>query len=232
MARYQRIAAAAAVVLCAAGAVHAQERWFERTFETGDGTVELVVADGTSTTAHVATGEAGRVVVEGTVTGFPARWDSGRVREKVEELAANAPIEHDGKAVRVGAFPWRVRRDLSFSYRFVVPPNTNVRAHGGIATHVRGLVGTLHVSGGRTFASEIQGDITLEHAEVVHVEDVTGNLHVTGGRIAASRISGDVVLKRAEEVELEAVGGNVTVTDRVGSIGLEDVIVDLGTLGH
>ena len=232
MARYQRIAAAAALVLCATGALHAQERWFERTFETGDGTVELVVADGTSTTVHIETGEPGRLVVEGTVTGFPARWDSRRVREKVEELATDPPVEHDGNAVRVGAFPWRVRRDLSFSYRFVVPPNTNVLAHGGMATHVKGLVGDLQVTGGRTFASEIQGDVTLERAEAVRVEDVTGDLHVTGGRIVASRISGDVVLTRAEQVELDAVRGNVTVTDRVTSIGLDDVLVDLGTLGH
>lgn len=231
MARYQQIAAAA-LVLCATGALHAQERWFERTFETADGTVELVVADGTSTTVHVATGEPGRLVVQGTVTGVPARWDRPRVREKLEDLAANAPIEHEGNAVRVGAFPWRVRRDLSFSYRFVVPPNTNVRAHGGMATHVEGLVGNLHVSGGRTFASEIQGDVTLERAEAVRVEDVTGNLQVTGGRIVASRVSGDVVLTRAERVELDAIGGNVTVTDRETTIGLDDVLVDLGTLGH
>lgn len=224
--------AALALVLCAAGAMHAEERWFERTFETGDGAVELVVADGTSTTVRVATGAPGRVVVEGTVTGFPARWDRRRVRDKVEELAARSLVEQEGNTVRVGALPWRVRRDLSFEYRFVVPPNTNVRAHGGMATHVDGLVGNLHVSGGRTFASEIQGDVTLERAEVVHVEDVTGNLHVTGGRIAASRISGDVVLTRAERVELDAVRGNVTVTDRETTIGLDDVLVDLGTLGH
>lgn len=232
MARYQPNVAAVALVLCAAGAVHAEERWFERTFETADGTVELVVADGTSTTVHVGTGPPGRLFVEGTVTGIPARWNSRRVREKVEELAADPPIEHEGNTVRVGAFPWRVRRDLSFSYRFVVPPNTNVRAHGGMATHVEGLVGNLHVSGGRTFASEIQGDVTLERPEAVHVEGVTGNLHVRGGRIVASRISGDVVLTRAERVELDAIGGNVTVTDRETTIGLDDVLVDLGTLGH
>ena len=232
MARYERIAAAAALVLCAAGAMHAEERWFERTYETGDGAVELVVAVGTSTTLHIATGEPGRVVVEGTVAGFPPRWDRRKVRERVAALAANPPVAQDGNTVRIEALPWRDRRDLSLSYRFVVPPNTNVRAYGGMATHAEGLVGNLHVRGGRTFATAIQGNLTLERAEVVRVEDVTGNLHVTGGRVVASRISGDVVLKRAERVELDAIGGNVTVTDRVKSIGLDDVIVDLGTLGH
>ncbi len=225
-----RVAAAAAIVLCAAGAMHGEERWFERTLETADGVVELVVAVGPSTTLHVATGAPGRVVVEATVTGFPSRWDSRRIRERVEALAARAPIKQEGNTVRVEALPWRVRRDLSFSYRFVVPPNTNVRAHGGMATRVEGLVGDLHVSGGRTFASAVEGNVTVERAEVVRVEDATGNLHVSGGRIDASRVSGDVVLKRAEQVELDAIGGNVTVTDRATPIGVDGVIVDLGTL--
>ena len=225
-----RVAAAAAIVLCAAGATHGQERWFERTLETGDGVVELVVAVGPSTTLHVATGAPGRVVVEATATGFPSRWDSRRVRERVEALAARAPIRQEGNTVRVEALPWRVRRDLSFSYRFVVPPNTKVRADGGMETRVEGLVGDLHVSGGRTFASAVEGDITVERAAVVRVEGLTGNLHVSGGRIAASRVGGDVVLTRAEQVELDAIGGNVTVTDRATPIGVDGVIVDLGTL--
>lgn len=192
-----------------AGKMHGEERTFERIFETR-GVAELSIADGTSTTLHISTGEPGRVIVEGTVTGFPPLWGRGRVRRQVEGLAEDPPIEHDGNSVRVAALPWRVRRDLSFSYRFVVPPNTNVYAHGSMAVRVEGLV----------------GNVTLERAQIVRVVDMTGNLHVTGGRIVASAISGDVVIERAKHVEIDNVGGNVTVTDRVKAISLDDVLVD------
>ena len=227
--RAVRVATALALVFCVAGTVHAEERLFEQTLETSEGVVELVVVNGTSTTLHITTGAPGQVVVEGTVTGFPPRWGRRRAREQIDALAASPPIKQDGNTVRVEALPWRVRRDLSFSYRFVVPPNTNIRAYGSIAVHVEGLIGNLHVSGGRTFAAAVQGDVTLERAEVVHVEDLTGDLHVTGGKIVASRVSGDVVLVRAESVQLDAVGENVTVTDRATTVGLDDVVVDLGT---
>ena len=192
-----------------AGKMHGEEQTFVRILETRGG-AELSIADGTSTTLHISTGEPGRVVVEGTVTGFPPLWGRSRVRRQVEALAANPPIEHDGNSVRVAALPWRVRRDLSFSYRFVVPPNTNVYAHGPMAIRVQGLV----------------GNVTLERAQIVRVEDMTGNLHVTGGRVVASEIGGDVVIERAEHVAIDAVGGNVTVTDRVKTIGLDDVLLD------
>ena len=44
-------------MLCAAGATHGQERWFERTLETGDGAVELVHVTGGRMAASRVSGD-------------------------------------------------------------------------------------------------------------------------------------------------------------------------------
>lgn len=58
-----------------ASKMRGEDRTFERTLETR-GATKLLIADGTSTTLHISTGEPGRLVVEGTVTphaGLPMR---------------------------------------------------------------------------------------------------------------------------------------------------------------
>ena len=209
--------------------VTAEERTLQRTLEIASGVVELSIIDGTGATTDISTGEPGQLVVEATITGFRSRWSQDRVRKQVEELLRNPPIKQEGNSIEVGRLPWRIRKDLSISYRIAVPPNTNVHAVGPEAVRVHGLIGNLHVNSGSTIASDIRGDVTLKRAQSVHITGVTGNLFVTGGRIVASKIKGDVTIKRAELVSIDNVSGKVTVTDRVHVVNLDDVVVDLRT---
>lgn len=211
--------------------VFAEERTVERTLETRSGIVELSIVDGTGATTDISTGEPGRVVVEATITGFLSRWGRDTVRKRVEELLSNPPIKQEGNSITVGKLPWRIRKDLSISYRILVPPNTNVHTAGPETVRVQGLIGNLQVNNATTIASDIRGDVTLKRAQLVRVTGVTGNLYVSGGQVTASDIKGDATLKRVEHVSMDKVSGRVNITDRVKIVNLDDVLVDIGTPG-
>ena len=229
---HKNLALAVAVVvlpLIGCSSIAAEEQTVTRILETGSGVVEISILDGTGATTSISTGDAQRVVVEATITGFMSRWGGDRIRKRVEELLQNPPIEQQGNQIKVGDLPWRVRKDLSISYEITVPPNTNV--HGPETVHATQLQGNLHVYGANTIASGISGNISLESAKDIRVTDLSGDLHVAGGRVVAADIKGDVIVKRAEYVAIDNVSGKLTVTDRAQVVNLDEVIVDLGMSG-
>ena len=231
---HKNLAFAAAVVvlqLFGGSSIAAEEQTVKRILETGSGVVEISILDGTGATTSISTGDAQRVVVEATITGFLSRRGGNRIRKRVDELLQNPPVQQDGNYIKVGDLPWRVRKDLSISYKITVPPNTNVHASGPETLQVTRLQGNLHVYGANTIASGISGNISLESAKDIRVIDLSGDLHVAGGRVMASDIRGNVIVKRAEYVAIENVSGKLTVTDRAHMVNLDEVIVDLGMSG-
>lgn len=231
---HKNLAFAAAVVvlqLFGGSSIAAEEQTVKRILETGSGVVEISILDGTGATTSISTGDAQRVVVEATITGFLSRWGGNRIRKRVDELLQSPPIQQEGNHIKVGDLPWRVRKDLSISYEITVPPNTNVHVSGPETVHVTRLQGNLHVYGANTIASGITGNISLESAKDIRVTHLSGDLHVAGGRVMASDIRGNVTVTRAEYVAIENVSGKLTVTDRAQVVNLDEVIVDLGMSG-
>jgi hypothetical protein len=160
----------------------AQRVTFERTFEIGAPLLEIETDRGR---IEVVAGEAGRVIVEGTVTvrvGWAVPADAERLASAV---AAAPPIERDGNTVRLRPpAAADARRAVTVSYRLQVPPGTHLRSVSASgATAVRGLSGEVRVrtqSGAITLSSLTAVAVTTGSG-AVDVDGVTGSLHAQSG---------------------------------------------------
>ena len=201
-------------IACGSTTLANEEAVFERSLNVDYGPVQLVIGDSSTSNVDIATGGRGEVVIRGTIHGYPGWWRKSKVQERVRELEANPPIEQDGNTLRVGSLPWSVRRDLSFSYQVVVPPNTNVEAH---ATTIRvdGLIGDLRASGDKVKASGVSGNIAVSQTQVARISGVNDDVEVyDADTVAIDRVSGDVSVVNSGKVKVSDVDGDFTLTER------------------
>ena len=192
-----KAAVAAVFMSCAFAAAQMAEGTFELALATNEDVVQLFVGDASSSDLHISTGDPGQVVVQGTIRAYS---DRRKARERVSKLEADPPVVQNGGVLRIGELPWRIRRDLSLSYRIVVPPRANVHAD---ATRIRveGLGGDLWVHGGTVVASGIGGNVTVAEATRVELEAVGGDVTIAadiGDRIRVKDVRGDLLICEGE----------------------------------
>ena len=180
--RVTSIVLLAAVLQTIPATALAQRFPFERSLDVSE-TVTLDVAT-VRGKIDVTAGAPGRVVVVGTVT-VRIGWNvPANAVELAREVAANPPIQRDGKTIRLRPpSDDAQRRAVTVAYRVQVPPETEVISDSDSgATVVRGVAGPVRV---RTQSSAIDlwqlggsaGVTTGSGA--VNVSDVAGQLTVS-----------------------------------------------------
>ena len=197
------LAALAAVLAATLGAVEAVNNSFERTLTVSE-PVELSVHTG-SGDISIRAGDADRVQVKGTVNAPHSSAET--VREIVEALEADPPIEQDGNAIGVGDLRrHRFGKRVSISYELVVPPRTSVESKTGSGDHaIRGVAGPVEALTG-------SGDI-----ELVNISDRAG-VKTGSGNIKLANIGDEADIKTGSgDIELDRIAGAVSITTGSGT---------------
>ena len=200
----------------------AQRLPFERTFDVS-GPVTLDVSTNRGK-IEVLTGEAGRVVVNGTVTVRLGVMPPADALEIAKRIASAPPIERDGSAVRLRSpREGAEQRAVIVAYQVRVPPATIVNtASDSGATTVSGVSGPVTVRtrsaaidlsslGGAVTVTTGSGEVTIDGAGgAVTIE--TSSSRVTARRIASSfRVrtqSGEVTAALTGEGDVDVVTGS------------------------
>ncbi|HEY1463179.1 MAG TPA: DUF4097 family beta strand repeat-containing protein [Terriglobales bacterium] len=161
-----------------------------------NGTVNLDIANG-SGDIHVHTGSGNQVQISGHIRAGNWMDNDSNVRERVQRLEANPPIQQSGNDIRVGHIDDpELRRNISISYDIIVPEQTQLHSRTGSGDQeIEGLHGMVEIGSGsgRLTAANIVDSVRAETGSGdVEIRDVKGNLHAkTGsGRIEASAIAG------------------------------------------
>jgi hypothetical protein len=180
------VLAAAALALAAVPAL-ATEATFERTL-TVSGHVELAVGTG-SGNIHLTRGSGNQVHIFGRVK---SNW--GGSDAKVQEIAANPPIEQTGNIVRIGQRHENLH-NISIDYEIQAPADSYLDAGSG------------------------SGDVTDEGVgENAKLSTGSGNIHATGlnGGFSAGTGSGNIYVEQSSAGDVKAETGS-------GSIDLKNV---------
>jgi len=185
---------AAALALAVAPAM-ASEATFERNL-TFNGRAELSVATG-SGHIHITRGSSGRVHIFAKVR---SNW--GGSEEKVQQVAANPPIEQTGNIIRIGHH--QNLHNISIDYDIEAPADTYLEATTGSgditddgvgenakintgsgSIHANGLKGgfTVGTGSGDIEADQVgQGDVKAETGSgSIELKNLRGGLHAETG---------------------------------------------------
>ena len=202
---------------------------FERTL-TVTGAVRLELDNG-SGDVRISTGPAGQVRIHGDFRLRPWPWEN--VRQRVEDLTRNPPIEQRGNLIRVGQDRYRLRH-ARVDYTISVPAETELRARTGSGgLEVRGVRGRAHLETG-------SGDITAEtigsDAEAstgsgaIHLSTIEGEVQAStgSGEIRLENIRGHIRLNTGSgDIEIRRPGGRVIARTGSGDIEASGVSGDL-----
>lgn len=196
----------------------------------------------------IVTGDAGRIVVAGTVT-VRVGWDVPADAEALaRQVAAAPPIEQAGNTVRLRIPSDRTaQRAVTVSYQVRVPPETVVQAttESG-ATTVRGVSGrvTVRTQSGAIDLGSLAGVVEVTTGSgTVAADDVGGPLAVTTdssgftGRALGSSLrvrtksgavdaslagAGDVDIETGSSaIRLQGIRGALTATTQSGAITVQ-----------
>jgi hypothetical protein len=203
-------------------AAAAQQFPFERTFDLkGPAALDVSTLRGR---IDVVAGDAGRIVVTGSVT-VRANWNvPADALERAQRLAANPPVRADAQTVTLlPPSDATDRRAVTVSYQVRVPPDTRVTTHTDSgATTVKGVNGAVTV---HTQSSAI------EVARLGSAADVT-----TGsGAVRIDGVAGALTVSTSSSaITARALGGNVRVRTQSGAVdvalaGSGDVDVETGS---
>jgi hypothetical protein len=244
---------AVAALALAATPVRATEATFERDLNVS-GRVDLTVATGTGS-IHITPGPAGHVHVFGRVKPI---W--GGNDDKVQQIAAQPPIEQTGNIVRIGASHENFN-NIAIDYEIQAPPDTFLHAATGTGQLTDDGVGAnakLSTGTGSIHAIGLQGGFSLEtgsgsiYAEQSGTGDVkaetgTGSIELRNlhGGLHAETGSGDIKAggTPSESWRLETGSGSVeiwtgtaafTLDAETGSGGIhcDREIATQGTMEH
>lgn len=193
-----------AVALSFTLAAHADDT-FHRTVTAGS-QPDLYVSTG-SGNIHIMPGNGDALEITGHVH---ASWGaSGDVRERIERIVSNPPIQQNGNAVHVGETPDRaLYNNISIDYEIKAPASValNLRSGSGdlevdglgrflAASTGSGSIRSHGVHGPATLDSG-SGDVELDETGMgdVKARSGSGNIHVHGinGALAARTGSGDI----------------------------------------
>jgi|SRR5687767_1096696 hypothetical protein len=224
----------------------AQRLPFERAFDV-PGPVDLEVST-IRGKIDVLPGEAGRVVVTGTVT-VRVGWDVPANALDLAEKAAKAPpIEVSGKTVRLGPpIDDATRRAVTIAYQVRVPPQSAVRStsdsgatavgriSGAVAVRTQSATIDLSSLGGAVTVTTGSGEVNVDGVGgALSIE--TGSSRITArGLAAAFRVrtetgevvatltgQGDVDVETGSSaIRLDGVRGSVVVATRSGRVIVE-----------
>jgi DUF4097 and DUF4098 domain-containing protein YvlB len=204
MRRLLAVSAAFAVVsVLAALPARATEATFERDL-TVNGRVDLSVTTG-SGYIHLTVGSSGRVHVFGRVK---SGW--GGSDAKVQEIAANPPIEQTGNIVRVGLRHQNLN-NISIDYEIQAPPDAFLDAASGSGNVTDDGVGSnakLSTGSGSIHATGLQGGFSLQTGSGNIYAEQTGT-----GDVKAGTGSGSIELKNLRGgLRADTGSGNIKVT--------------------
>jgi hypothetical protein len=198
---------------------------FERTLRV-DGPVSLDVRTGAGD-IQVGTGSDGTVRIVGRIRANG--WAGVDVREQVQRVESDPPIDQSGNTIRIGGLKdWWSLNHVSISYEVTVPVETRLRTRSGSGDQwidgMRGPVdagaGSGHVRIGRT-SNEVEVSIGSGDIEV---EGAGGNLiaRAGSGSIRAASVAGAVSARTGSgDVEIvQTAQGGVDVTTGSGDVFL------------
>jgi DUF4097 and DUF4098 domain-containing protein YvlB len=178
------ILATAALALAAVPAL-ATEKTFERTL-TLSGHADLSVGTG-SGNIHITAGTGNQIHIVGHVK---SNW--GGSDEKVNEIAANPPIEQTGNIVRIGARHEKLNH-ISIDYEIQAPADSYLDASSGSGNVTDDGVGEnakLNTGSGNVHATGLRGNFTVGTGSGDVYAEQTGS-----GDVKAETGSGNVELK-------------------------------------
>lgn len=203
----------------------AQRFTFDRTFDVGAAaSLDVSTANGK---IAVSAGQAGRVVVRGTVTvrvGFDVPADAVAIAERT---AANPPVSESGGVVRLTTpTDGRVQHAVTVSYVVEVPlltPVTTTSESG--ETQVIGIDGPVVVrtQSGAIALSRLGGSAQVETGSgAVEVDTVRGSLTVStsSSGIAAKSIAGGLKVRTQSGAVEATLTGPGSVDVHTGSSGV------------
>jgi hypothetical protein len=200
----------------------AQRLPFERTLEVS-GPVSLDVST-IRGKIEVLAGDAGRVVVSGTVTVRVGLLLPADALEIAKRIAAAPPIEQDGAVVRLRApSDAAAQRAVIVAYQVRVPPAASVSTAS---------------DSGATVVSGISGPVTVRtHSAAIDLSSLGGAAHVTTGS-GAVRIDGVdgalTVETSSSRITARRIGSSLRLRTQSGAVeagfvGTGDVDVETGS---
>ncbi|HSF17035.1 MAG TPA: DUF4097 family beta strand repeat-containing protein [Vicinamibacteria bacterium] len=203
----------------------AVEGSFDRTLRV-DGPVSLEVVTG-SGSIEVTRGATGTVEIHGEIRVGSGLFGGVGGSDRVRKIEENPPIEQAGNVIRVGSRSDEdLFRNVSISYRIVVPPETSLVSKSGSGSQtvgdIHGPVEAKTGSGSVTIGSI--GDFVTAAAGSgsIRIDAAKGRLEAkTGsGSITALGVEGPVTARTGSgRIEIEQTGeGDVDVKAGSGSI--------------
>lgn len=190
---------AIALLLCTLPAI-AAEVTFDRTLNV-NGPVDLTISNGAGN-IHITRGSENQIHIFGRVH---SGW--GVSEQRVNEIAANPPIEQTGNIIRIGARHFDLR-NISIDYEIQAPASTHLDASTGSGSlRIDGVGRNAHLSTG-------SGDI---HAEGLQGGFILGT--GSGNVFAEQTAEGDVKAETGSgDIELRGLRGGLRANTGSGSI--------------
>jgi DUF4097 and DUF4098 domain-containing protein YvlB len=191
---------------------------FDRTLSV-TGSVDLDVQTG-SGEITVRTGDSSKVEIHGRIHANHG-W-GGDVANRIQEIAANPPIEQSGNTIRVGHMESRdEKNNISISYEIVVPAQAKVKAQSGSGDErIEGVAGTVDANSG-------SGSVKLAHiGSEVHARTGSGDIELTDIHGAAQATAG------SGSIRADGVAGGFTASSGSGDVRLQESApgdVEIGT---
>jgi hypothetical protein len=181
----KRILVPAFALLFSALPVLAAEATFDRTL-TVNGPVDLTISDGAGE-IHIIRGSDSQIHILGRVH---SGWGSGA--DRVNEIAANPPIQQTGNIVHIGGHGFDLH-NVSIDYEIQAPASAHLKASTGSGSlRIEGVGQDAHLSTG-------SGDIRAEGLQGGFIIGTgSGNIVATqasAGDIKADTGSGDIELQ-------------------------------------
>ena len=178
---------------------------------------------------RVGVGEAGSVLVRGTLRPRRSLFGWGSLEDRIRRLQAEPPVEQDGNTIRIGDLTdKRLLRGLTLVLEIVVPRETEVRALADAADiRVEGIRGPVdcEADSGQIEIANIESRVRVAtDSGGIHIRQVKGSVHARtdsadiealeiGGEIEASTDSSGIQLSQTVAAPIRARSDS-------GSIGL------------
>ncbi len=184
---------------------------FNRTL-TVNGPVLLELISGAGA-VQVRPGTSGEVHIHGDIRAH--FWFGDDPQRRVDELAANPPIEQHGNLIHVGGDRFRMH-DVSINYTIEVPAETELHSTIGSGNaDVRGIRGPVRLTAG-------SGRVTLEDVrEDAEVASGSGRIQIRriGGEVHAKNGSGSITLAEIHgDIRASSGSGHITISEPGGRI--------------
>jgi DUF4097 and DUF4098 domain-containing protein YvlB len=223
---------AIALVLIAAGAAHAAEKSFDRTFAVSPGGTLTVNADGAS--IRVSGNDSNQVVVHMVFSG--SEKDVAAV--KLDAVQNGNDVTATMKKEKQGWFSWWGNWGGEQKIEVTVPRQygVNVRTGGG-SIDLRDTVGvaSLRTSGGSISAKNVTGNVELDTSGgSIHADSIRGDVDAdtSGGSVRLVRIDGKIRGNTAGgSVYVSLVGANRGISATTSGGGIE-LRLPRGTTGN